>query len=108
MIRRGDIRWLTFSRPDKCRPVLVLGRESSLSSLSEITVIPCSTQIRSLEWEVLLTTRDGLPSPCVLKPEWIKTVDRKLVGPLLTTLPPHRWIDVRDALLLALGLKETE
>lgn len=69
MIQRGDIRWFRFSSPDKRRPVLVLGREDILPSLSQIPVIPLSTQVRSLPWEVVLTTEEGLPSPCVLKPE---------------------------------------
>lgn len=106
MISRGDIRWLSFARPDKCRPVLIVGRNDTLNLLSEVSVIPCSTQIRGHEWEVLLTVEDGMPGPCVLKPEWIKTVERHLVGPWLTSLPPHRWPEVRRALLLAMGFTE--
>ena len=52
MISRGDIRWFRFDAPDKRRPVLVLGREDVLPSLTQIPVIPLSTQIRDLPWEV--------------------------------------------------------
>jgi mRNA interferase MazF len=76
VIERGDIRWFRFDAPDKRRPVLVLGREDVLPSLSQIPIVPLSTQIRGLRWEVQLRASDGLPSECVLKPEWIKTVDR--------------------------------
>ena len=81
MIERGDIRWFRFDAPDKRRPVLVLGRDDVLPSLSQIPIVPLSTQIRGLPWEVRLLATDGLPSDCVLKPEWIKTVDRSAIGP---------------------------
>ena len=81
MISRGDIRWFRFEAPDKRRPVLVLGREDVLPSLAQVPVIPLSTQIRDLPWEVRLSIIDGLPGDCVLKPEWIKTVERTSLGP---------------------------
>ncbi len=103
MIARGDIRWFRFSAPDKRRPVLVLGNEDVIGSLSEVPVIPLSTQVRGLSWEVLMDVRDGLPGRCTLKPEWIKAVDRTLLGPWIATLAEHRWDEVKQALLLALG-----
>ena len=104
MIQRGDIRWFRFFSPDKRRPVLVLGREGILPSLSQIPVIPLSTQVRSLPWEVALTTEEGLPSPCVLKPEWIRSVERSFLGPWIAAFPRNRWPEVRTALLDVLGL----
>jgi mRNA interferase MazF len=103
LIRRGEIRWFRFSAPDKKRPVLVLGRDDVLPSLSQVPVIPLSTQARGLTWEVRLTETDGLPSPCVLKVEWIRIVERSHLGPLIATLPETRWPEVRAALLDVLG-----
>ncbi|MEO8185699.1 MAG: type II toxin-antitoxin system PemK/MazF family toxin [Deltaproteobacteria bacterium] len=104
MIQRGEIRWFRFAAPDKRRPVLVLGRSDVLPSLSQVPVIPVSTQTRALEWEVALTIADGLPSDCVLKPEWIRSVERGHLGPLIASLPESRWLEVRAALLNILGL----
>jgi mRNA interferase MazF len=104
MIRRGDIRWFRFVSPDKRRPVLVLGREDVLPSLSQIPVIPLSAQIRSLPWEVALTPEEGLPSPCVLKPEWMRSVERRFLGPWIAAFPSDRWPEIRMALLDVLGL----
>jgi len=81
--------------------VLVLGNDDALPSLAQVPVIPLSTQARGLRWEVPLTTEDGLPA---LKPEWIRSVDRALVGPLIATLPDERWPEIRAALLDVLGL----
>jgi mRNA interferase MazF len=105
VIGRGDIRWFRFSAPDKRRPVLVVGSDSVLRSLGQVPVIPLTTQGRGLPWEVALSESEGLPSPCFLKPEWIQTIDRGLLGPWIASLPAHRWGEVRASLLRALGFK---
>lgn len=66
--------------PGVFRPILVVGRDDTLPSLSQIPVIPLSGQTRGLSWEVRLTPKDGVPTECVLKPEWIRSVDRALIG----------------------------
>jgi mRNA interferase MazF len=103
LISRGDIRWFRFEAPDKRRPVLILGREDILPTLTQVPIIPLSTQIRGLAWEVRLSSDDGLPSDCVLKPEWIKAVERSSLGPWIATFPSSRWPEVTAALLDVLG-----
>jgi mRNA-degrading endonuclease toxin of MazEF toxin-antitoxin module len=61
VIEQGDIRWFRFEAPDKRRPVLALGRNEALPALTQVPVIPISTQIRGLRWEVRLSIADGLP-----------------------------------------------
>src|SRR5687768_14853116 len=99
VINRGDIRWFRFAAPDKRRPVLILGRPDVLPSLSQVPVVPVSTTMRGLSWEIPLSVDEGLPMACVLKPEWIRIVERKYLGPLIATLPENRWPEVRAALL---------
>ncbi len=36
------------------------------------------------------TSEDGLPGPCVLKPEWIRIVERAYLGPWIATFPETR------------------
>jgi len=107
VISRGDIRWFRFNAPNKRRPVLVLGRDDVLPSLAQVPVVPLSTQFRDLPWEVRLTEADGVPSNSVLKPEWIKSVDRMSLGPLIATLPTNRWAEVTAAVVNVLGLEPT-
>ena len=47
---------------------------------------------------------DGLPSPSVLKPEWIRIVERAYLGPLIAQLPDERLPPVSAALIDVLGL----
>jgi mRNA interferase MazF len=58
-MRRGDIRWYKFSRPDKNRPVVILTRDSALEFLGEVTIAPITSTIRDISSEVLLTREDG-------------------------------------------------
>jgi mRNA interferase MazF len=103
---RGDIRWFRFARPDKRRPVLVLGRPELIPALSQIVVVPFSTMIRGLKGEVVLDERDGMAVRCTLKVEWIRAVDPGTIGAYITTFPTERWSQVRDAVLHVLGLDE--
>jgi len=104
VIDRGDIRWFRFDRPDKRRPVLVLGRSDLLPAWSLVPVIPLSSQIRGLPWELPLGTEAGLPGPCVLKPEWIRSVRREQLGPWLAELPGDKWSEVSRIVIDVLGL----
>ena len=103
-LKRGDIRWYRFTSPDKRRPVLILGQETILKSANDIPVIPLSTQIRGLPWEVLLSPEEGFQVPSVLKPEWIRGVPVNEIGPWICSFPAQRWDDVRAAVLRVLGL----
>lgn len=105
MIRMGDIRWFRFEHPDKRRPVLIVCRDQLIPSLSLLPVVPLSTQIRGLASEVMLSPSDGLLEACVLKPEWIRAVERERLGPLLCALPRERWQEIRRAMLYVFGLE---
>lgn len=104
MIHQGDIRFYKFGDPDKCRPVLVLCRDALIPSLSRVPVIPCTTQVRGIQSEVLLTPADGMPFACVLKPDWIQVVRPQDLRALITTFSPARWGELRTAILHVLGL----
>ena len=60
-MKRDEVRWYVFSRPDKKRPVVILTRESALEFLGEVTVAPITSTIRDIPSEVLLTRADGMP-----------------------------------------------
>jgi mRNA interferase MazF len=103
VVRRGEVRWYRFARPDKRRPVLVLTRDPALEFLGEVTVAAITTTIRSVPSEVVLTQADGMPRECAVNLYHIQTVAKGRVGPLITTLPRERMSAVRSALLFALG-----
>ena len=102
-MRRGDIRWYKFSKPDKSRPVVILTRDSALEFLGEVTVAPVTSTIRDIPTEVLLGPGDGMPRACAVNLDHIQTVSKSKIGPLITTVSPAKLVEIRRSLLFALG-----
>lgn len=102
-MHRGDVRWYRFPSPDKKRPVVVLTRDSVLERLGEVTVAPITSRIRDIPSEVVLGEADGMSRDCAINLDHVQTVSRGKLGSLLTTLPESRLLEIRRALLFALG-----
>lgn len=102
-MKRGEIRWYRFRAPDKRRPVVVLTRDSVLDYLGEVTVAPITSTIRDIPSEVVVGPDDGLPQRCAINLDHVQTVSKDRLGGILATLPAARMVDVREALLFALG-----
>lgn len=102
-MRRGEVRWYKFGRPDKRRPVVILTRDSALEYLGEATVAPVTRTIRDIPSEVLLTPAAGLPAECAINLDHIQTVGKDKLGGLIATLDENQMKTIRRALLFALG-----
>lgn len=103
-MKHGDVRWYTFSRPDKKRPVLLLTRTSALRYLNEVTIAPVTTTIREIPSEVLLTSEDGMPRSCAVNCDHLQTVAKGKIGSLITTLSDEKLNETRQAIQFALML----
>ena len=103
-MRRGEVRWYTFARPDKKRPVLVLTRDSVLAYLGEVTVAPITSTIRDIPSEVTLSEEDGVPRDCAVNCDHLQTVSKGRVGALVTSLPPAKLAAVGRAIRFALNI----
>jgi mRNA interferase MazF len=102
-MKRGEVRWYVFSRPDKKRPVHILTRDSALEFLGEVTVAPITTVIRDIPSEVLLTKVDGMPRDCAVNFDHLQTVSKGKIGSLIATLSASKMQQMRSGLLFALG-----
>jgi mRNA interferase MazF len=102
-MKRGEIRWYRFAKPDKRRPILVLTRDSALEFLGEVTVAPVTSRVREIPSEVLLTEADGMARDCAVNLDHIQTVSKARIGSLITTISPGKMSELRSALLFALG-----
>lgn len=102
-MKRGEIRWYTFRLPDKRRPVLILTRNEIVDQMNEIIVAPATRTIRGLSSEVILTPEDGMPVACALNFDHVALAQRDRIGGLLCTLSETRWLEARQALLIACG-----
>ena len=102
-MKRGEVRWYKFSRPDKNRPVVILTRDSALEFLGEVTIAPITSTIRDITSEVVLNREDGMTRECAVNLDHIQTVSKNKIGPLITTLSPTKLAEIRSALSFALG-----
>ncbi len=101
-MKRGEIRWYKFKKPDKKRPVLILTRDPAIEYLGEITVAPITTTIRDIPSEVILTQAEGMPRDCI-NFDHIQTVSKGKIGSLIMTLDKEMLSQVRESRLFALG-----
>jgi len=102
-MKRGEVRWYKFSKPDKRRPVVILTRDSALEFLSEVTIAPVTTTIRDIPSEVFLSSLEGMPTECAVNLDHIQTVAKTQIGGVITTLNSHKMAEMRAACFFALG-----
>ena len=71
--------------------------------LGEVTVAPVILKMRDIPSEVLLSPLDGMPGHCAINLDHVQTVSKGRVGALITTLSADKMVQIRWALLFALG-----
>jgi mRNA interferase MazF len=103
-LKRGEVRWYKFQRPDKKRPVVILTRDSALEFRGEVTIAPITSTVRDIPSEVLLTTGDGMARECAINLDHVQTAAKAKIGALITTLSREKLKRVGDALSFALEL----
>lgn len=103
-MRRGEVRWYRFARPDKRRPVVVLTRDSVLEYLGEVTVASVTSTARDIPPEVLLSKQDGMPRDCAVNCDHVQTASKSMLGSLIATLAPGKMAQVSRAIRFALNL----
>ena len=103
-MKRGEIRWYKFARPDKKRPILILSRDSILEYLGEVTIAPVTSTVRNIPSEVFLPKQDGMPRDCAINCDHTQTVAKDKIGALITALSAEQMKEVRKAVDFALNL----
>jgi mRNA interferase MazF len=104
-MKRGEIRWYKFARPDKKRPVVILTRDSILHYLGEVTIAPITSTVRGIPSEVALSPSDGMRQDCAINCDHLQTVAKGRLGPLVTTLSAAKLAAVSRAVRFALGIE---
>ena len=103
-MKRGEIRWYKFARPNKRRPVLILARDSVLEYLGKVTIAPITSTVRNIPSEVFLSRGDGMSIDCAANCDHVQTVSKGKIGALITTLPASKMVDAGHAIRFALDI----
>lgn len=72
-MKRGEVRWFRFARPDKQRPVVLLTRDFMPGCMGEVAVAPVTSVIRDIPCEASLGREDGMPRGCAVNCDHAQT-----------------------------------
>lgn len=102
MVGRGEVRWLELEDEGR-RPVVVLTRDTAMPGLRNVVVALVTRTIRSIPTEVELGPEDGMPIPCAVSLDNLRTVPQALLVETLTTLDAARMDQLCRALIRSTG-----
>ncbi len=102
-VARGEIWMFSFPKPDHKRPVLVLTRDDMIERLHTVTVAPLTSTVRGVPSEVVVGSEVGLKRPSAINLHHVVTVPRAGLRTYVGDVAPETMIEVRNALLFALG-----
>jgi len=68
----------------------VLTRDAAIPALANVVVALVTTRVRGIPSEVPLGPEDGLPRPCVISLDNLRTVPKSQLVEPITTLGPER------------------
>lgn len=97
-MRQFEIWWASLPAPVGRRPVLLLGRTSAFRYLSRTLAAEVTTTVRAIPQEVPLGRREGLPRPCVVNLDNVRTVPIACLDTLVGRIAASRQIEVKRAL----------
>jgi mRNA interferase MazF len=103
-MKRNELWWATLPAPIGRRPVVLVSRDLAYAVRSNVTVVEVTTRVRSLETEVPLGLREGLPRKCVANPDNLHTIPKSLLAGRIGALSIDKARALDAAVKLALSL----
>ncbi|HEU0316325.1 MAG TPA: type II toxin-antitoxin system PemK/MazF family toxin, partial [Solirubrobacteraceae bacterium] len=100
---RGEIWWCELPEIGR-RPVVVLSRDAAIPRLKRTLVAPCTTTVRGLPSEVLLSPGvDPIPRSCVANLDSVESVSVGVLVDRIGRLSDNRMVQMCAALEIAVG-----
>ena len=99
---RGEVWWMEHPAAGR-RPACILTRAEAVPVLRRVVVAPATTRIRHVPSEVYLSTEDGMPRPCALSLDNLRTVPKAILTERITTLDTATMVALCRSLELATG-----
>ena len=105
-MKQYEIWWARLPAPAGRRPVLLLSRDDAYAFLNKFIAAEITTTVRQIPIEVRLDSAEGLPKPCVVNCDNLRTISKQFLTKRITRLPAARRAEVKRALGYALGWEE--
>ena len=88
------------------RPVLLLSRDDAYTVLNKFVAAEIAATVRRIPIEVPLGRAEGLPKPCVVNCDNLRTISKAQLVEKISRIPARRIGEVKRAVGYALGWEE--
>ena len=97
-MKQFEIWWVNLPAPVGRRPVLLLGRTSSMTYLTRTLAAEVTTTVRAIPQEVTLGRSEGLLRTCVANLDATRTLPIACLAKRIGCLSVRRHVEVKRAL----------
>ena len=105
-VKQYEIWWADLPKPAGRRPVLLLSRDDAYTVLNQFVAAEVTATIRHIPIEVPLGSIEGMPKPCVVNCDNLRTISKVLLVKKIARLSQKRVYEVKRAVGYALAWEE--
>ncbi len=105
-MKQYEIWWADLPKPAGRRPVLLLSRDDAYSVLNKFVAAEITATIRHIPIEVPLSKAEGMPKPCVVNCDNLRTISKAHLVERISRIPDRRIREVKRAVGYALAWEE--
>ena len=105
-VKQYELWWADLPKPAGRRPVLLLSRDDAYSVLNKFIAAEITATIRHIPIEVALGPAEGMPKPCVVNCDNLRTISKVHLVKKISMLAPKRVHEVKRAIGYALAWEE--
>ncbi len=105
-MKQYEIWWAELPKRAGRRPVLLLSRDDGYSVLNKFVAAEITATIRHIPIEVPLGKAEGMPKPCVVNCDNLRTISKAHLVERISRSPARRIQEVKRAVGYALAWEE--
>ncbi len=105
-MKQYEIWWADLPKPAGRRPVLLLSRDDAYPVLNKFVAAEVTATVRNIPIEVPLGSIEGMPKPCVVNCDNLRTISKVLLVKKIARLSQKRVHEVKRAVGYALAWEE--
>lgn len=105
-MKQYEIWWAELPKPAGRRPVLLLSRNDAYGLLNKFVAAEITATIRHIPIEVPLGKAEGMPKPCVVNCDNLRTISKAHLVERIARIPSRRISEVKRAVGYALAWEE--
>ena len=105
-LKQYEIWWADLPKPAGRRPVLLLSRDDAYPVLNKFVAAEITTTVRHIPIEVPLGSIEGMPKPCVVNCDNLRTISKAHLVQKIARLSQKRVHEVKRAVGYAFAWEE--